>query len=240
MLENAHFEPYGQSRSVFEIEYELAKRMGMGQDYPSRNAEEWVGNALKPAGVILQDLRNNHIIYASPPLAYKKYEQEEGFKTPSGKVECYSERFAAAGYGHLPSFEHPKESDAANPELSKEYGLVGTTKRLAEFVHTRLRNLPVMTKRYPDPLLLVHPADATKRNIGEDDMVEVRSPRGSIEVKARLTEEIGPGMISVDYGWGNPTDKKASMNLLTDDAVWDPVSGGHPNRLFKCEIKKVQ
>ncbi len=46
-------------------------------------------------------------------------------------------------------------------------------------------------------------------------------------------------MIAVDFGWGNPTDNKANVNLLTSDAVWDPVSGGYPNRLFLCEIRKV-
>ncbi len=231
-------EPVGESKPVFEIEYELAKRMGIGQDYPFRNAEEWLNFSLRPAGVTLDDLRKKQIIYASPPVVYKKYEKD-GFNTPSKKVECYSARFKAAGYEPLPAFHYPKESDSTNPELSKEYGLLGTTRRLAEFVHTRMRNLPVLNKRYPDPLLFLHPLDAQSRGIRKDDMVEVKSPRGKIEVKAKVTEEVGPGMISIDFGWGNPTDKKPNVNLLTEDAVWDPISGGYPNRLFKCEVRKL-
>ena len=231
-------EPAGESRSVFEIEYELACRMGIGQGYPFRNAEEWLNSALRPSGITLDNLRRDHVIYASPPAVYRKYEKE-GFNTPSRKVEVYSERFKAAGYLPLPVFEQPKESDITNPELSKKYGLLGTTRRLAEFVHTRLRNLPVLNQRYPDPLLMVHPLDAANRGIQQDDLTEVESPRGKILVKARITEEIGPGMISVDFGWGNPSDKKPNINLLTNDAAWDPVSGGYPNRLFKCEIRRV-
>ncbi len=231
-------EPAGESRPVFEIEYELARRMGIGEAYPFRNAEEWLDFVLRPSGITLDKLRSEHLIYASPPAVYRKYEKQ-GFNTPSKKVEVYSERFRAAGYLPLPAFEQPKESDVSNPELSKEYGLLGTTRRPAEFVHTRLRNLPVLNRRYPEPLLMVHPADAADRGIQQGDVAEVESPRGRIRVKARITEEIGPGMISIDFGWGNPFDSKPNINLLTSDAVWDPVSGGYPNRLFKCEIRRV-
>ncbi len=44
----------------------------------------------------------------------------------------------------------------------------------------------------------------------------------------------------VDFGWGNPTDNKPNINLLTSDAVWDPVSGGYPNRLFLCEARPMR
>jgi len=69
--------------------------------------------------------------------------------------------------------------------------------------------------------------------------VEVESPRGKIQLKAKIADDIGPGLVAIDFGWGNPTDNKASINLLTSDAVWDRVSGGYPNRLFVCEVKSV-
>jgi anaerobic selenocysteine-containing dehydrogenase len=231
-------EPLGESRSVFEIEYELAKRMGIAETYPFRNAEGWIDYVLKPAHVTLEDLRNNHIVYASPPVAYKKYEKG-GFKTPSGAVECYSERFKKANYGALPAFAYPKESRVSNPELSEHYSLKGTTRRTAEYVHTKLVNLPTAGRRYPDPLLMVHPVDAGSRGINTNDLAEVRTPRGKVQVKAIVTEDIGPGLVSIDFGWGNPTDNKVNVNLLTSDEVWDPISGGYPNRLFLCEISKV-
>lgn len=117
---------------------------------------------------------------------------------------------------------------------------MATTRRAAEYVHTKLVNLPTAGRRYPDPLLMMHPLDAENRGIRQDDPVEVRSPRGTIQLKAQVTENIGPGLVSIDFGWGNPTDKKASINLLTSDAVWDPVSGGYPNRLFVCEARSCR
>jgi anaerobic selenocysteine-containing dehydrogenase len=231
-------EPPGSARPVFEVEYELAKKMGLEQGYPFRNAEERLNFVLKPAKVSLDDLRREQVIYGSPAVVYKKYEKD-GFKTPSGKVECYSERFKKAGRPALPVFEYPRESPAANPNLAKKYSLSATTRRPAEFVHTKLFNLPTPGRLYPEPLVKMNAADAAKRGIKQDDLVEVESRTGKIRLKARISEDVKPGLVTIDFGWGNPTDNKASINTLSPDDVWDPVSGGYPNRLFMCEIKKA-
>ncbi|MCX8022333.1 MAG: molybdopterin-dependent oxidoreductase [Syntrophorhabdaceae bacterium] len=231
-------EPAGEARSVFTIEYELAKKMGMEREYPFTNDEEWIDFVLKPAGVTVEDLREKGIIYASPPVEYRKYERE-GFKTPSKRIECYSKRFESAGYGVLPLYEEPRESHTSRPQLAGEYPLIGTTRRPAEFVHTKLINLEVTRRRYPEPYAIIHYEDGYRKGINDNDMVEVASPRGKITVRAKLTDTIGPGLISIDFGWGNPTDGLPSVNTLTDDSVWDRVSGGYPNRMFICEVKKV-
>jgi anaerobic selenocysteine-containing dehydrogenase len=230
-------EPVGESRPVFEVEYELAKKMGMEEGYPFRNTEEWINFVLEPSRVTLDDLRKNQIVYVTPPAVYEKY-KTEGFGTPSGKVECYSEKFKQFNYGPLPHFEYPKESHRKNPDWPMEYSLRGTTRRPAEFVHTRFRNLQPMKKLYPVPLVLIHPIDADDRGIRENDIVDIMSPRGMIQVKAKISENVGPGLVAIDFGWGNPSDKRSSLNTLTADEVWDPISGGYPNRLFLCEAKK--
>ena len=212
--------------------------MKIEQSYPFRNAEEWLNFVLEPAGVTLDDLRRDQIVYASPALTYKKHE-ESGFNTPSGKVECYSERFKSANRQALPVFEYPNESAMTHPDLLDKYSLSATTRRPVEYVHTKLINLPTRGRHYPEPVVKLHAADAKKRGIKQDDPVEVESARGAIQLKAKITEDVGPGLVTIDFGWGNPTDNKASINMLSRDDVWDPVSGGYPNRLFLCEIRKV-
>jgi ferredoxin-nitrate reductase len=93
-----------------------------------------------------------------------------------------------------------------------------------------------MDKLYPRPLVSMHPIDARDRGISQNDVVEVKSPRGRIQVEARITENVRPGLVAIDFGWGNPSDKGSNINVLTADEVWDPVSGGYPNRLFLCEV----
>ena len=69
--------------------------------------------------------------------------------------------------------------------------------------------------------------------------MEVTSAQGEIRIKAKVEDHGNPGHVLVDFGWGNPTDKKASINSLVSDAHFNPVSGATPNRLFPCEVRKV-
>jgi len=82
--------------------------------------------------------------------------------------------------------------------------------------------------------------DARTRGIREGEMVKVKSINGKIRLKALVTSDVVPGLVSIDFGWGNPTDNEASMTILTRDDVWDPVSGGYPNRYLPCEARKAE
>ena len=86
--------PAGEARSVFEVEYELAERMGFHLDYPFHDTLSWIQFMIKPSGVTFERLDEEQIVYATPALQYRKY-VSTGFKTPSGKVEFYSQRFEA-------------------------------------------------------------------------------------------------------------------------------------------------
>jgi anaerobic selenocysteine-containing dehydrogenase len=230
--------PVGESRPVFEVEYELAKKMGLHREYPFHDTESWLKYRIEPSGVTFERLDEEQIVYATPPPRYRKYE-EDGFNTPSGKVEFYSSVFEGKGYGPLPAYSEPAgEPLGGDVESGKGFSLLGSSKRPAQFVHTKFRNLEALSKLYPEPLVWLHPQDASERGIGEGDDVEVASPRGKITLKARFTEDTQPGLVWIDFGWGNPTDGKASLNVLVNDAFFDPVSGGTPHRLFECEVKK--
>ena len=67
-------------------------------------------------------------------------------------------------------------------------------------------------------------------------MVRVESLRGSIRVKARVTEAVHPKIVSVTHGWSNETG--ANVNYLTDDAAVDPVSGFPEFRSLLCRVVK--
>ena len=79
-------EPLGECRSVFEIEYEIAKRMSLDGAYPWTNTEGWINHRLKASGITLDELKERSVIYTTPPIEYRKY-LTNGLNTPSGKVE---------------------------------------------------------------------------------------------------------------------------------------------------------
>jgi anaerobic selenocysteine-containing dehydrogenase len=231
-------DPVGESRPVFEVEYNLAKRMGLHRDYPFHDTRSWVEFMIKPSGVGFERLDAEQIVYATPPVQYRKYETQ-GFGTPSGKVEFPSQRFQAKGASLFPAYAEPAGEPLDRKALSdKGFPLLGTSRRPAQFVHTKLKNMEVLTKNYPEPLVYLHPQDARERGIRDEDEVEVASPQGKIALKAKLTEDTQNGLVWVDFGWGNPTDRKASINALADDLHFDPISGGTPNRLFPCDIRR--
>jgi anaerobic selenocysteine-containing dehydrogenase len=230
--------PVGEARSVFEVEYELAERMGFHLDYPFHDAVSWIQFRIKPSGVTFERLNEEQIVYATPPVQYRKY-ISTGFKTPSGKVEFYSQRLEASGYSPMPVYTEPAGEPLIERAMSdKGFPLLGTSRRPSQFVHTKLKNLKALSKAYPEPLVWLHPVDASDRGIADGDQAEVASPQGKIALKAKLTEDTKPGLVWIDFGWGNPTDGKANINVLTNDAYFDPISGGTPNRLFPCEVQR--
>lgn len=230
--------PVGESRPVFEVEYELARRMGLHEEYPFHDTISWLEYMIRPTGVGFERLEKEQIVYATSPARYRKFE-EQGFHTPSGRVEFYSRVFEEKGYDPLPAYSDPAgEPLVPDDRDGREFPLLGSSKRPALFVHTKLKNIEVLSRSYPEPLVLLHPQDAMDRGIREGDEVDVTSPRGKISLKARISGDTRPGLVWVDFGWGNPTDRKAGINVLVNDAFFDPVSGGTPHRLFECEVKK--
>jgi anaerobic selenocysteine-containing dehydrogenase len=231
-------EPIGESRPIFDIEYEIAKRMGLEAVFPWKNTNEWINHRLKAAEITLDDLIEQGTIYVTPPLEYRKY-LKNGFHTLSGKVEVYSRKFEEAGYPPLPVPWEPDTKMNDSPCLIEQYPLIGTTRRPGIFVHTRFRNIAPLRDIEPEPLLRINHIDAEIRGIVSGDFTTVSSQNGTITVKALVTDETSPGVVIIDFGWGNPGDNGANVNLLTSDTERDPVCGSTPNRRFRCQIAKA-
>jgi anaerobic selenocysteine-containing dehydrogenase len=231
-------EPIGESRTAFEIEYELARKMGLNAAYPWTNNEEWVNYRLKASKITMDDLKKQQIIYTIPPLEHRKY-LKHGFNTPSGKVEIYSQKLKDHGYPPLPEFKDLDASLTAETASPGNYPLIGTTRRPGVYVHTRFRNIPALQKLEPEPLARLHPKEAQSRKIVDGDLVAVQSPNGMIKIKAKVTDEVSPGVVIIDFGWGNPGDQEPNVNILTSDKDRDPISCSTPNRRFRCQVTRV-
>ncbi len=208
--------------------------MGYEEYFPWKNEIEFLDFLLKPSGLSVGQLKKNPngIMYGSKkPADY----EGRGFKTPSKKVEIYSETLEKYGYDPLPVYVEPKESYLNNPTLAEKYPLILTTgTRITPYTHSRYRELEKLRKITPEPQVEIHPKTAEKYNIMENDLVIVETQRGSIKVKAKLTEDILPEVVSVTHGWN-----EANINLLTDDEERDPISGYPALKAMLCRVKKV-
>ncbi|MFC1580711.1 molybdopterin-dependent oxidoreductase [Thermodesulfobacteriota bacterium] len=232
-------DPIGEARPVFDVEFELAERMGLHQEYPFQDTMGWLRFMIEPTGVTLEQLEEEQVLFATPPVQYQKY-LDKGFNTRSGKVEFFCQSFEAHGQPPFPVYELPAgEPLGPHNTADKGFPLMGSSRRPGSFIHTRFKYIETLSKIYPGPFVWIHPRDAAERDIKDGEEVEVTSDQGKIRITSKVSDDVKSGHVWLDFGWGNPTDGKANINSLTSDTYFNPVSGATPNRLFPCEVKKT-
>ena len=112
------------------------------------------------------------------------------------KILHTSEFKRGKGYFEFNPWEETKELTAN----AKEYPYILTTNRELEHY-----NCGAMTRRTAneeilgDDYLMIHPEDAQTHLINEGDYVCLESPRGKVDVKARITDEVKPGILSTTF-----------------------------------------
>ncbi|OBJ53535.1 molybdopterin dinucleotide-binding protein [Mycobacterium asiaticum] len=66
-----------------------------------------------------------------------------------------------------------------------------------------LHNVPALMKGRDRCTLLMHPQDAARCRIADEDIVTVKSESGEIKVPVEITDAIRPGVVSMPHGWGH-------------------------------------
>ena len=103
-----------------------------------------------------------------------------------------------------------------SPEIEKhgkDYPYIITTNRELEHY-----NCGAMTRRtgnveiLKEDVLLIHPEDASKEMIADGDFVCVESPRGKVDIKAKITDEVKPGILSSTFHF-----PEIMLNNITSD-----------------------
>ena len=82
---------------------------------------------------------------------------------------------------------------------------------------------------------MIHPDDAKNLAFKPDELVEVSSGVGSVQIPIEITDEIMPGTVSIPHGWGHHRDgikmetaakhPGVSLNDLIDDQRVDSLCG---------------
>lgn len=251
-------EPRGEARSDSEIVFELARRLGLGDNFWNGDIDAAYRHQLEPSGVSLADLRASaRGIHVPIETRYRKFAEEQdgaarGFATPTRKIELYSETLLERGYQPLPGYEEPLMSPAAQPDLAARYPLIFTCAKHALFCESQHRSLPSLRRRALDPEIELHPAAATERNIVPGDWVTIETPEGSVRARARLNDTLDPRVVCGQHEWwqacsqiGAPgysafDSTGANINLIIGNEAIDPVSGSVPHRAYLCQISRAE
>lgn len=108
---------------------------------------------------------------------------------------------------------------------NETYPLVLTTGRLATQWHTMTRTgkSPQLMKGNEAPFIEIHPDDAQKYGIDDEQMVKLATRRGTAVAQVSITNRVRPGTIFMPFHWGRLSGYNNAANNLTSDAV-DPIS----------------
>lgn len=247
----------------------------MGEDLPYWDSMDEFFNHLTPAvGMTWQEMKEKAPFEYLPKEKWRSYYvylerdgatgKPKGFDTPSKKLEVYLESMITLGrtgvpfapvplspaskdYEPLPYYLEPVESPLDTEGLAAEFPLVMTGGRVPFYHHSTLRNIPALREIYPVPEIWVHPQDAEKYGISNDDWVWVESLRGKICAKALVTEGIKPGAVFMERFWAPETVntpshgwKEMNVNVLTKSTgPFNDVVGTYTLRAFLVKISRA-
>jgi anaerobic selenocysteine-containing dehydrogenase len=228
-------EPIGESWPDWKFYSELGRRMGYEKYFPWKSDEEVVENFLKASGITLSQLRENPEGIWYGKRCYD-IDAPKQIRTPSNRIEIYSKTLADAGYDSIPVYREPSQSFMNSPELVEKYPLVLITGiRIPEYTHWQMRSVPWLRKQAPDPIVEIHPKTAQEYGIGNKDLVILETKNGKIKIKAELTEDVMPKVVSLTHGWGG----EQNANLLTELEPRDFITGYPEMRSLACLVKKT-
>ena len=120
---------------------------------------------------------------------------------------------------HVPEWRPPADA------LSEDYPLALLTGRVKDQWHTMTRTgkVPKLMRSEREPFLEVHPRDAAGLGVRDKQLVRVSSRRGSLDVRARVTDAVRPGAVFAPFHWGEIWGRRSVTNAATSEAI-DPRS----------------
>ena len=250
-------ESLGESKSDVWIAFELAKRLGLANQFWGGDIDASYREMLAPSGLELEDLRQSPGgVRVDLETRYRKYaggngEPAPGFATPSGKVEIFSERLLAAGQSPLPDYVEPAIGPVSRADLAADFPLVLTSAKSLHYCHSQHRGMPSLRRREPDPTVEMHPDAAAARDIENGDWVRLATPDGAVRARAALRASLDPRVVSATHGWWQACSaldlpgydatsaEGANVNAVIGNQDTDPISGSVPHRSYLCEITRI-
>ncbi len=241
--------PVGKARNDHEIFRGIASKMNVEKLFTEDKTEEqwkyWIWEeSLKKAntnGVFLPDWetfqsngwfktedRKKPIIMME---AFRKDPKTNPLKTPSGKIEIFSEVISSFSYddclGH-PAWLEPVEW-LGNARIDELHMI---SNQPHNKLHSQLDHGSFSQADRPNGVekMTINPKDAKIRNLSQGEIVRIYNQRGSCLAELNISDDIRNGVIQIATGaWYNPdgsTCKSGNPNVLTLDKGTSKLAQG--------------
>ncbi|MFC2085600.1 molybdopterin-dependent oxidoreductase [Bacteroidota bacterium] len=154
---------------------------------------------------------------------YESY-KEDGFKTPSKKLEFVSETLRDWGWSEKEYvIPYPLESHVSQKAIDRDKGemLLLPNFRLPTLIHTRSANAKWLYELSHKNPIWIHPEDATRLDVDSGDLIKVETEIGYFVDSVWVTEGMRPGVIAMSHHlgrWRLNEEKgvsKGASNLVT-------------------------
>jgi len=199
----------------------ISQMMGypMTYSHPSEIMDEIASLAPMFAGVRFDRLDDGGLQWPIPSIDHP------------GTETMHADNFSC-GLGRFNSVEHRPPAEGTDAE----YPLILTTGRRREHY-----NSGSMTRRskgimwvWPEETVEISPADARELGIEDGEMVSVRSRRGEVKTRARVTDKSSRGVVFMSFHY-----QDVLTNLLTNAAL-DPQAKTPEYKACAVRVEKIK
>jgi len=249
-------EPVGGARNDFDIFSGLAERLGYTEKFTEgRDEREWLRHLYDVARqqaarkkVELPDFddfwENGHVEVPEPDFANTVFSEFRAdpvankLRTPSGKIEIFSEKIDGFGYDDCPG--HPvwlEPVEWLGGAEAAKYPLHLMSNQPATRLHAQMdcAGASRESKIKGREPAAIHPDDAAARGISEGDVIRIFNDRGETLAGVTLSDAVMPGVVNLATGaWYDPAepgkvgtlDKHGNPNVLTLDRGTSQLAQG--------------
>ncbi|MGG0715999.1 DMSO/selenate family reductase complex A subunit [Robertmurraya massiliosenegalensis] len=226
-------EPLYGSLTEYEWMTKLAKELGIEKEFTEgRTQDDWVkwmieeSKKIDPTFPSFSDMQKNGVHKFKEITVVKFKEQIEDpanvpFNTPSGKIELFSKTlWDMTRPEDIPAIpKHVVVNEGPESELTSKYPLQIFGWHVKRRCHSTWDTSDWMEEVQTQELW-INPIDAKERKIKDGDKVQAFNDRGTIELPAKVSSRVMPGVVCVPQGgWFNPDqngiDKRGAINVLT-------------------------
>jgi anaerobic selenocysteine-containing dehydrogenase len=212
--------PQGEARSNFDVAQALAQRMGLTDEIftlsPQDAARELFKGATGPAAKA-----DPARLFAGESINIAHDWNGQPFKTPSGKLEFYSEQLARQGVSPMPDWnEDPSEMAEAAKWPLRLLTAPGYFQ-----AHTAYSGVSFLRQREGKPFCVLNPEDAGQRGLTQGDEVQLFNDRGAIGLMLQVSDDIQPGVVLVPGQRPTGETVSGTINMLCSDRYTDMGEG---------------
>jgi anaerobic selenocysteine-containing dehydrogenase len=229
--------PPGECLPSTEIYRRLSRRLGLDAPCLYDSDEEMARQVLASdhpslRGITLERLRERGWMRLDYPEPFAPF--ADGFPSPSGKLEFFSARMAAAGLDPLAGYTPPYEAAQRDTPLAARFPLALIAGADHYFLNSLFANVPGQRRRAGPPVLRIHPDDAASRSLATGQEARVFNDRGAFVARVEVTDRVRPGVVASTKGrWPRHVKGEATVNATVDERDSDMGGGAvfHDNRV---------